>query len=110
MEFVIVIGASFLTLAFVLWPLRSGEATGGPDPQLLLERERVAVAKDRKIDELRELLGDREAGKLDAAGAKALERDLRRQAADLLHRLDELDERLARDAAERRTRTGEPVG
>lgn len=111
MTFVIVVVICLAVLGYVLWPLRAGAPAAGPDPQLLLERERVAVAKDRKIDELRELLGDREAGKLDAADAKELERRLRHEAADLLHRLDELDERLAAGAgAEGRTATGEPVG
>lgn len=91
-------------VAAVLWfvsgPLRPG-ADSGPaqiDPRLLADRDRAQLAKDRKLDEIRELRGDRVAGKLTAADAAPLERALRAQAADLLHALD--DAEAAIDAAQ----------
>ncbi len=76
-------------LAFVLAPLlREPAEAEGPDPQLIVARDRAALAKDRKLDEIRELRADVAAGKLDAADGKVLERALRAEAADLLHQLD----------------------
>lgn len=89
-----VIAIAAATFAFVLWPLRPGAPTPAPDDALRVERERIALAKDRKIDEIRELRGDQAAGKIEADRAREIERTLRAQAADLMHQLDELDERL----------------
>lgn len=100
LPFLAVMTIAAATLLYVFWPLRGEDPGAGADPQLLVERERIALAKDRKIDEIRELRGDREAGKLEASGARDLERRLRAEAADLLHQLDELDAQLAAAAGE----------
>jgi hypothetical protein len=91
LSFLIVMLVAAAALAFVAWPLRAGAPApgeGGVDPRLLEARDRAQLAKDRKLDEIRELRADRAAGKLAPADAAVLERTLRAQAADLLHELD----------------------
>ncbi|MBO9532170.1 MAG: hypothetical protein J7513_04250 [Solirubrobacteraceae bacterium] len=97
LSFLIVMIVAAAALAFVAWPLRAGAsaATDGPDPRLIEARDRAELAKDRKLDEIRELRADREAGKITKADAAVLERQLRAQAADLLHALDEADAALS---------------
>ena len=102
LQFLIVMALVAAVLWFVSGPLRPGaNSNGGPatiDPRLLADRDRAQLAKDRKLDEIRELRADRAAGKLTVADAAPLERALRAQAADLLHALDEAE--AAIDAAQ----------
>lgn len=92
LEFVLVMAVAAAVLWFVLWPLRGhAPVDGGIDPRLLEDRDRAQLAKDRKLDEIRELRADRAAGKLATADAAPLERALRAEAADLLHALDEAE-------------------
>jgi hypothetical protein len=91
LTFLIVMLIAAAAVAFVAWPLRAGAplpGAGGPDPRLIEARDRALLAKNRKLDEIRELRADRQAGKLATADAATLERTLRAQAADLLHELD----------------------
>lgn len=90
LEFIIVMAIAAAVLWFVSGPLRPGGLpdTAEIDPRLLADRDRAQLAKDRKLDEIRELRADREAGKIATADAAPLERKLRAEAADLLHTLD----------------------
>jgi hypothetical protein len=91
LSFLIVMLVAAAVLAFVAWPLRAGApepGNGGIDPRLYVERDRALLAKERKLDEIRELRTDRQTGKLAKADAAVLERQLRAEAADLLHALD----------------------
>ena len=74
---------------YVSAPLRSGAA----------ERERahdegrradLQAARDAKYREIRDLEMDHRTGKLSEADWKALDRDLRAEAVDILHELDQL--------------------
>lgn len=100
LQFLIVMVIAAAVLWFVSGPLRPGAASRPAelDPRLLADRDRAQLAKDRKLDEIRELRADRAAGKLTDADAAPLERALRSQAADLLHALDEAE--AAIDAAQ----------
>lgn len=109
LEFIIVMSIAASVFWFVIWPLR-GPAAGsdqGIDPRLLEDRDRAQLAKDRKLDEIRELRADRAAGKLADRDAAPLERALRSEAADLLHALDEAE--AAIDAAEAALGQAEPL-
>ena len=70
-------------------PLRPGrrtarEAAGGS------ERAELEAARDAKYAEIRDAELDYRTGKLSEPDWRALDRQLRREAVDLLHRLDEL--------------------
>lgn len=98
LSFLIVMLVAAAALAFVAWPLRAGApepGAGTVDPRLLEARDRAQLAKDRKLDEIRELRADRAAGKLAPQDAAVLERTLRAQAADLLHELDRAEAAIA---------------
>lgn len=89
LTFLLVMLLAAAVLAFVLMPLlRAPAPVAGPDPQLVVARDRALLAKERKLAEIRELRGDVASGKLTAADGKVLERALRADAADLLHQLD----------------------
>lgn len=112
LEFLIVMAIAALVFWFVLWPLRGdAPAADGVDERLELERDRVQLAKDRKLDEIRELRHDRAAGKLSAADAGPLERELRGQAAELLHELDAIEAQLddAATAVQTREAVAPPI-
>jgi type II secretory pathway pseudopilin PulG len=70
-------------------PLRSGrraerEAAGAA------ERAELEAARDAKYAEIRDAEIDYRTGKLSESDWRALDRQLRREAVELLHRLDEL--------------------
>ncbi len=97
LEFLLVMLIAAAAIGFVAWPLRAG-ALGlpeGPDPRLVEARNVALIAKERKLDEIRELRSDRQAGKIAPEDAAALERTLRAQAAELLHALDAAEAALA---------------
>ncbi len=92
LQFLIVMTIAAAVLGFILWPLRAGAPIAtGIDPRLLEDRDRAQLAKDRKLDEIRELRADRAAGKLSTTDAAPLERALRSEAAALLHTLDDAE-------------------
>jgi hypothetical protein len=56
------------------------------------ERADLEAARDAKYAEIRDAEMDYRTGKLSEADWRAMDRQLRREAVELLHRLDELDE------------------
>jgi hypothetical protein len=79
-------------LAVVVWlvsgPLRAGaSATDDVD---VARREDLEAAKEAKYREIRDAELDRRTGKLSEADWRAIDRDLRAEAMELLRRLDEL--------------------
>ena len=74
---------------YVSAPLRSGAA----ERELAQDEGRRAdlqAARDAKYREIRDLEMDHRTGKLSEADWKALDRDLRAEAVDILHELDQL--------------------
>ena len=89
LQFLIVMALAAAVITFIAWPLTGhAKLPTGIDPRLLEDRDRAQLAKDRKLDEIRELRADRAAGKLTDLDAAPLERALRSEAAELLHTLD----------------------
>jgi hypothetical protein len=79
-------------LAVVVWlvsgPLRAGaSATDDVD---VARREDLEAAKEAKYREIRDAELDRRTGKLSEADWRAIDRDLRAEAMELLRRLDDL--------------------
>ena len=70
-------------------PLRSGRRTG-PEPAQAAERADLEAARDAKYAEIRDAEMDFRTGKLSEPDWRALDRQLRREAVELLHRLDEV--------------------
>jgi hypothetical protein len=81
-----------LALALVVWvvgaPLRGG-AQAVEDAEVA-EREGLEAARDAKYREIRELELDYRTGKLSEADFKALDRQLRGEAVEILRKLDHL--------------------
>ena len=82
-------------LGVVVWlvsgPLRSGAAAG--EDAEAAHRDDLEAAKEAKYREIRDAELDFRTGKLSEADWRALDRQLRREAVVLLHRLDETAER-----------------
>ena len=69
LQFLIVMAVAAIVFVFVLAPLRRDpDGTGMIDPRLLADRDRAQLAKDRKLDEIREL-------RAALAAARSLSRD-----------------------------------
>jgi hypothetical protein len=79
-------------LGLVVWlvsgPLRAGAAAVGEAEAA--RREDLEAAKEAKYREIRDAELDFRTGKLSEADWRALDRDLRAEAMELLRRLDEL--------------------
>ena len=79
-------------LGVVVWlvsgPLRSGAA--GVDDAEAVHRDDLEAAKEAKYREIRDAELDFRTGKLSEEDWRALDRELRAEAMDLLRRLDEL--------------------
>jgi hypothetical protein len=79
-------------LGVVVWlvsgPLRRGAATA--DEAEATRRDDLEAAKGAKYREIRDAELDYRTGKLSEEDWRALDRELRAEAMDLLHRLDEL--------------------
>ena len=90
MTLLIVTGLVAVVVLFVSHPLRRGVAQRGQ-----LETEvRIAdlrTAKEDKYREIRDAEMDRRTGKLSDADWRGLDRQLRAEAVDILHALDELE-------------------
>ena len=69
-------------------PLRSRAARESADRA---ERADLEAARDAKYGEIRDAEMDFRTGKLSEADWRALDRQLRREAVEILHRLDDLD-------------------
>ena len=82
-----------LALAFVVWlvgaPLRRGPQA--VEEAATIEIRELEAARDAKYREIRELDLDHRTGKLSDADFKALDRQLRGEAVEILRRLDQLD-------------------
>ena len=72
-------------------PLRAGRRIER-DTVDRAERADLEAARDAKYAEIRDAEMDYRTGKLSEADWRTLDRQLRREAVELLHRLDELDE------------------
>ena len=95
MEFAIAFALLALAVAFVVaGPLRRPEDLAEPEDTRLAALE---AAKESKYREIRDAELDREMGKLSEEDWRAIDRDLRAQAIEILSELDELGD----DAAPR---------
>jgi hypothetical protein len=83
----ILVGVAVLAISA---PLRAGRRVEreGADRA---ERADLEAARDAKYAEIRDAEMDYRTGKLSEADWRAMDRQLRREAVTLLHRLDELD-------------------
>jgi hypothetical protein len=81
-----------LALAFVVWvvgaPLRRGARAAESASEI--ERAGLEAARDAKYREIRELELDHRTGKLSDEDFRDLDRQLRREAVEILRRLDAL--------------------
>ncbi|MBX5442247.1 MAG: hypothetical protein IRZ32_12070 [Solirubrobacteraceae bacterium] len=86
--------AIFALLLVVAWivasPLRRGAAVRAASREEA-ERQDLEAARDAKYREIRDAELDRQTGKLSEADWRALDRQLRAEAVEILRRLDELD-------------------
>jgi uncharacterized membrane protein len=82
-----------VALAVVVWvvsgPLRRGEA---PEIAQADRRAALEAARDAKYREIRDAEADRAAGKLSDEDFQRLDRELRREAIEILRRIDRLRE------------------
>jgi hypothetical protein len=82
-----------LALALVVWmvgaPLRRGPRAMEEEREIA--RERLEAARDAKYREIRELEMDMRTGKLSDEDYKTLDRQLRREAVEILRELDAVD-------------------
>ena len=88
--------ALLVLLAAVVWvvgqPLRAGARVDEEDPRAA-ERAELEAEKEAKYREIRDAELDHRTGKLDEADWRAVDRQLRAEAVELLRRLDALDGR-----------------
>jgi flagellar biosynthesis/type III secretory pathway M-ring protein FliF/YscJ len=77
----------------VVRPLAHRESDAGGQSA---EREELEAAKEAKYREIRDAELDREMGKLSREDHRAVDRELRAEAIEILRRLDELDARAPR--------------
>jgi hypothetical protein len=89
-ELLIVLALLALAVLVIGAPLRPGHRAARTG---LLEAERadLEAARDAKYAEIRDAEMDFRTGKLSEPDWRALDRQLRREAVELLHRLDALD-------------------
>ena len=88
MEVLLALAVVAVAVLVIVAPLRRGravdrEAAGAAD------RAELEAARDAKYAEIRDAEIDYRTGKLSEADWRALDRQLRREAVELLHRLDE---------------------
>jgi len=77
-----------LVAAVVLWPLLRGV---GEDDRESVSREELEAAKEAKYREIRDAQLDFEMGKLSKEDHRAVDRELRAEAIEILKRLDVVD-------------------
>ena len=81
-----------VALALVVWvvgtPLRAGPRAA--EEAVVFDRERLEAARDAKYREIRELEMDHRTGKLSDEDFRALDRQLRAEAVEILRELDAL--------------------
>jgi hypothetical protein len=109
MEFVLILVAFLVVVWVVSVPLRSGhvEETERRESAELAELE---AAKEAKYREIRDAEMDFRTGKLDKADHRALDRQLRAEAIQLLRRIDGLKPATADRTAPEAAEAAEPAG
>ena len=90
MEIVLVLILVAVAVLAISAPLRAGRRVEREAADRA-ERADLEAARDAKYAEIRDAEMDYRTGKLSEADWRALDRQLRREAVELLHRLDELD-------------------
>jgi hypothetical protein len=91
MEVLVVLVVVAIAVLVISAPLRPGRRLER-DSAGRGERAELEAARDAKYAEIRDAEMDYRTGKLSEADWRGLDRQLRREAVELLHRLDELDE------------------
>ena len=86
---VVVFGLLLVVVWVVSAPLRGGPQAMEAREQA--ERQDLDAARDAKYREIRDAELDHQTGKLSEADWKALDSQLRAEAVEIMHRLDELD-------------------
>ena len=89
MEILLVAGLLLFAVAVVAAPLLGGRAASAEDAEEA-ERSALEAARDAKYREIRDAELDHRTGKLTDADWRAQDRALRREAVEILRRLDEL--------------------
>jgi flagellar biosynthesis/type III secretory pathway M-ring protein FliF/YscJ len=89
-EFLVVLVVLAVVVVVVSAPLRRGAPV---EPDADAARAELEAERDAKYREIRDAELDRETGKLSDGDWRALDRSLRREAMEILRRLDELPER-----------------
>jgi type II secretory pathway pseudopilin PulG len=92
MEIVFVMVLVAAAIALVATPLLPGRSARAGEAENA-ERAELEAARDAKYREIRDAELDHQTGKLSAEDWRAQDRALRREAVDVLERLDALDER-----------------
>ena len=87
MEFLLVLVVLCVAVLVIAGPLRAGRAAEREALESA-ERAELEAAKEAKYAEIRDAELDYRTGKLSEADWRALDRQLRREAVELLHRLD----------------------
>ena len=88
MEVLLALVVVALAVLVISAPLRSGRAEAR-ERAGQAQRDELEAARDAKYAEIRDAEIDYRTGKLSEADWRALDRQLRREAVELLHRLDE---------------------
>jgi hypothetical protein len=92
MEVVLVLVLVAVAVLAICAPLRPGRRVAD-ETAGRAERAELEAARDAKYAEIRDAEMDYRTGKLSEADWKAMDRQLRREAVELLHRLDEAETR-----------------
>ena len=92
MELLAILAVVLAVAAFVSAPLR-GDRAEQEEQREQAERADLEAAKEAKYHEIRDAELDYRTGKLSEADWRGLDRQLRREAVEVLHRLDALDDR-----------------
>ena len=90
MDLLLVLVVVAIAVLVISAPLRAGRRTDR-ETAGRAERADLEAARDAKYAEIRDAELDYRTGKLSEADWRALDRQLRREAVDLLHRLDEAE-------------------
>ena len=91
MDLLLVLLVLVVAVLVVAAPLRAGR-TGRQEAGEGIERAELEAAKAAKYAEIRDAEIDYRTGKLSEADWRGLDRQLRREAVEVLHRLDALDD------------------
>jgi flagellar biosynthesis/type III secretory pathway M-ring protein FliF/YscJ len=89
-ELLLIVAVFLVVVAIVAAPLRAGHAEE-TERRESAELADLEAAKEAKYREIRDAEMDFRTGKLDGADHKALDRQLRAEAIDILRELDELE-------------------